>query len=107
MEEIEEKRTNVFFERLREALSAGQFQTEAAMVDRLLEQGFNATDIACAALQELRRDQSRDVAPEAELTAARQETIYRDGGAPYRDGRRDRKSGQPRFSDHKRPRHRY
>jgi ATP-dependent RNA helicase DeaD len=107
MEEIEEKRTNVFFERLREALSTGQFQTEAPMVDRLLEQGFSATDIACAALQELRRDQSRDVPPEAETAAGGRETTYRDDRAPYRDGRRDRKGGQPRFSDQKRSRNRY
>jgi ATP-dependent RNA helicase DeaD len=59
LEEVEEKRTNVFFERIRTALQKGQFGEEARLVDRLLEQGFSATDIACASVQELRKDSLR------------------------------------------------
>jgi ATP-dependent RNA helicase DeaD len=56
LEEVEEKRTNLFFERIRTALQKGQFQTETPIVDRLLEQGFSATDIACALVHELRKE---------------------------------------------------
>jgi ATP-dependent RNA helicase DeaD len=56
LEEVEEKRTNLFFERIRTALQKGQFQTETPVVDRLLEQGFSATDIACALVHELRKE---------------------------------------------------
>jgi ATP-dependent RNA helicase DeaD len=55
IEEIEEKRSNVFFERMRQTLQGGDFAGESAFVDRLLEQGFSSTDIACAALHELRK----------------------------------------------------
>ena len=58
LEEVEEKRTNVFFERIRTALQKGNFQKETRIVDRLLEQGFSSTDIACALVQELRKEEA-------------------------------------------------
>jgi ATP-dependent RNA helicase DeaD len=58
LEEVEEKRTNVFFEKIRTALQKGEFQKEARIVDRLLEQGFSSTDIACALVQELRKEEA-------------------------------------------------
>jgi len=70
LEEVEEKRTNVFFEKIRTALQKGEFQKETRIVDRLLEQGFSSTDIACALVHELRKeeasraDDSFDKAPE-------------------------------------------
>jgi ATP-dependent RNA helicase DeaD len=57
LEEVEEKRTNVFFEKIRTALQKGDFQKETRIVDRLLEQGFSSTDIACALVQELRKEE--------------------------------------------------
>jgi ATP-dependent RNA helicase DeaD len=56
LEEVEEKRTNLFFEKIRTALRKGKFQAEAPIVDRLLSQGFSATDIACALVHELRKE---------------------------------------------------
>ena len=47
-EEVEEKRTNVFVETLRETLEKGDFKRHDALIDRLLEQGHSATDIASA-----------------------------------------------------------
>jgi ATP-dependent RNA helicase DeaD len=58
LEEVEEKRTNVFFEKIRTALQKGEFQKEARIVDRLLEQGFSSTDIACALVHELRKEEA-------------------------------------------------
>jgi ATP-dependent RNA helicase DeaD len=54
LDEVEEKRTNLFFERIRSALQSGAFGKESRIVDRLLEQGFSSTDIACAVIHELR-----------------------------------------------------
>lgn len=48
MDQVEEAREHVFFERLRTTLEARQFKTRDAMIDRLLEQGFTSTDIASA-----------------------------------------------------------
>jgi ATP-dependent RNA helicase DeaD len=58
LEEVEEKRTNVFFEKIRTALQKGDFQKETRIVDRLLEQGFSSTDIACALVGELRKEEA-------------------------------------------------
>jgi ATP-dependent RNA helicase DeaD len=63
VEEVEEKRTNLFFEKIRTALQQGDFEKEARVVNRLLEQGFSSTDIACAAIQELRKDEARKAEP--------------------------------------------
>jgi ATP-dependent RNA helicase DeaD len=59
VDEVEEKRTNLFFERIRSALQSGAFEKESRIVDRLLEQGFSSTDIACAVIHELRGEDSR------------------------------------------------
>ena len=59
LDEVEEKRTNLFFERIRSALQSGAFEKESRIVNRLLEQGFSSTDIACAVIHELRGEDSR------------------------------------------------
>jgi ATP-dependent RNA helicase DeaD len=56
LEQLEEKRTNAFFERIRTTLQEDNFQKEARIVDRFLEQGFSATDIACALVHEFRKE---------------------------------------------------
>ena len=49
LDEVEEARTNVFFEKIRATLDAKQFKPHDRMIDRLLDQGFASTDI-CSAL---------------------------------------------------------
>ena len=91
LEKVEEKRTNLFFERIRTALQNGKFQTETPIVDRLLAQGFSATDIAGALVQELRKE---DAARRGSPLAKRQED-HTDSKPPHRHPR-DRGSRQPR-----------
>ena len=50
LDQVEEARENVFFEKLRAALDARQFKAQDRMIDRLLEQGYSSTDIASALL---------------------------------------------------------
>jgi ATP-dependent RNA helicase DeaD len=45
LDQVEEARENVFFERLRATLDAKQFRPQDRMTDRLLEQGYASTDI--------------------------------------------------------------
>jgi ATP-dependent RNA helicase DeaD len=47
-EEVEAKRSNVFFETLRETLEQKSYERHDELVDRLLEHGHNPTDIASA-----------------------------------------------------------
>jgi ATP-dependent RNA helicase DeaD len=49
LDEVEEARANVFFEKIRATLEAKQFTPHDRMIDRLLDQGFASTDI-CSAL---------------------------------------------------------
>ncbi|HEX2861306.1 MAG TPA: DEAD/DEAH box helicase [Lacunisphaera sp.] len=48
MDEVEEAKGNMFFEKLRVTLEAKQFKSHDQMVDRLLEMGYSSTDIASA-----------------------------------------------------------
>ena len=61
IDEVEEKRGDLFFEKVRVALQRGDFEKESRVVDRLLEQGFSSTDIACAVIHELRKDDTRNL----------------------------------------------
>ena len=49
LDEVEEARTNVFFERIRATLEKRKFKPHDQMIDRLLDQGYASTDI-CSAL---------------------------------------------------------
>jgi ATP-dependent RNA helicase DeaD len=49
LDQVEEARANVFFEKIRATLEAKQFDSYDRMVDRLLDQGYASTDI-CSAL---------------------------------------------------------
>ena len=49
MDEVEEARTSVFFEKIRATLDEKKFKPHDRMIDRLLDQGYASTDI-CSAL---------------------------------------------------------
>jgi ATP-dependent RNA helicase DeaD len=48
MDEVDEARANVFFEKIRATLEAKQFTPHDRMIDRLLDQGYASTDISSA-----------------------------------------------------------
>lgn len=105
LDEVEEARANVFFERIRSTLEAKQFKPHDRMIDRFLDQGYASTDI-CSALIHLlqggggnanpassapgkpapaREKKARDEEREApDATAAPQwaETVSRPGSKP-------------------------
>jgi ATP-dependent RNA helicase DeaD len=94
LEEVEEKRTNAFFERIRKTLQTGEFQKETRIVDRLLEQGFSSTDIACALVHQLRNEEApRD---EHSFEKVREErTDHRSNARPTRyRGSQQRRRGK-------------
>jgi ATP-dependent RNA helicase DeaD len=94
LEEVGEKRTNLFFERIRASLKEGTFQEETRIVDRLLEQGYSSTDIACALVRELRKDEVR-------MTENRAKAEVVSGGnePPLRDRKRHPRSNSERRRD--------
>ena len=48
LDQVEEARESVFFEKLRATLDAKQFRPQDRIIDRLLEQGYGSADIASA-----------------------------------------------------------
>src|SRR5947208_2507663 len=94
--EVEEARANVFLDKIRATLKSGEFKRQDHVIERLLEEGFNATDIASALLHQL---QSGDGAPPK---ASRTEEYER---AERPDERGDRGARQERRGDRReRPR---
>jgi ATP-dependent RNA helicase DeaD len=70
LDQVEEARANVFFEKLRGVLDGGQFEKHDRMIDRLLDQGYASTDI-CSALIQLHKGGGGKAAPaEAQAPAA-------------------------------------
>jgi ATP-dependent RNA helicase DeaD len=77
MDEVEEAKGNVFFEKLRATLEEKKFKSHDLMVDRLLEQGYTSTDIA-SALIHLMQGEAAEVpatAAKAKATAFAQERL--------------------------------
>jgi ATP-dependent RNA helicase DeaD len=58
-DEVEEKRTNLFLESLRETLEKGDYKRHDELIGRLLDQGHAPTDIASALIHLLNADKSR------------------------------------------------
>jgi len=52
-DEVEEARANVFLGKLRATLQSGDFPKQDHLVERLLEEGFNSTDIVSALMHQL------------------------------------------------------
>jgi ATP-dependent RNA helicase DeaD len=80
LEQVEEKRTNAFFERIRTALQGDKFHEETRIVNRLLEQGFSATDIACALVYEFRKEGASG----ADRTPRNEQPSYSERPAPHK-----------------------
>ena len=70
LDQVEEARENVFFEKLRRTLESGEFRRQDRMVDRLLEQGYPSTDIVSALISMMQGAGASAEAPVAKPTPA-------------------------------------
>ncbi|HEY9248363.1 MAG TPA: DEAD/DEAH box helicase, partial [Rariglobus sp.] len=50
LDQVEEARENVFFEKVRGVLEAGKYVKQDRFIDRLMEQGYSSTDVVSALL---------------------------------------------------------
>ena len=91
--EVEEARNNVFLEKIRATLKAGEFKKQDHFIERLLEEGFTSTDIASALLHQL---QSGEASSAAKLPP-REEAPARPERPSFRDDRNDRSDRGGRF----------
>ena len=88
LDEVDEARANVFFEKIRATLDGKQFTPHDRMIDRLLDQGYASTDICSALIHFLQG------APGAAAPAKRKRRPWRPLLFPTRTpGRRARYGG--------------
>ena len=73
-EEVERKRANSFYDSLQKTLEEGKYERQDALISRLLDQGYVATDIASALIHLF----SDDPAPEEPARPQRPEYSRRD-----------------------------
>jgi len=64
-DEVEQKRVGAFSESLAEVLRGGEYQRHDALIERLLDEGHSATDIASAVIHLLGADKPRTAEPPA------------------------------------------
>src|SRR5208282_5991091 len=93
--EVHEVRASLFLDKLRATLTSGEYKKQDHLIERLLEEGFNSTDIASALIHHL---QGGDAAP-AKPAPPEKISFER----PERPGFRDRNEGRDnrggRFED--------
>jgi len=102
VDEVHEVRASLFLDKLRATLTSGEFKKQDHLIERLLEEGFNSTDIASALIHHL---QGGDVAstkpvPHEEATFERPERpAFREQHDDRRGRFEDRPPRNARFRD--------
>ncbi|HEX7619536.1 MAG TPA: helicase-related protein, partial [Verrucomicrobiae bacterium] len=92
VDEVHEVRANLFLDKLRATLASGEYKKQDHLIERLLEEGFNSTDIASALIHHLQGGDAASAKP-----APREEAKFeRPERPPYREPRDDRRG---RFED--------
>ncbi len=97
MDEVEEARGNVFFERLRATLEERKFKSHDEMIGRLLEQGHTSTDIASALIHLLQGQEAEAAKPAKAVSAKTKAERIAANEAPPAASRPAAKYEQPVF----------
>src|ERR1700689_4476247 len=95
LDQVDEARASVFFEKLRGVLDSGQFEKHDRMIDRLLDQGYASTDICSALIQLLKGGPPPKVAaaPPAAPAEKAPADAPRDQAEPERVARTGKEAG--------------
>jgi ATP-dependent RNA helicase DeaD len=75
LDEVEEAKGNVFFEKLKATLDEKKFRSHDQMIDRLLEQGYTSTDIASALIHLMQGADAEPAAKPAPTAKVRAERV--------------------------------
>jgi len=102
--EVGEARENVFLGKLRATLQSGEYQKQDQLIERLLEEGFNSTDLASALIHLLKSGEetpARQPRTEEYERPDRPDRPHREG---FRDGPRQRHDDRraPRYESRER-----
>ncbi|MEY4388099.1 MAG: hypothetical protein RLY20_3382 [Verrucomicrobiota bacterium] len=102
MAEVDEARENVFLDKLRATLVAGEYKKQDTLIERLLEEGHTSTDIVSALLHHL---QSGDAAPAKPAKTESYDRPERPERPPYQERPRpERYESRPRYEEAPAPR---
>lgn len=88
--QVEDKRSSLFFESVREVLEKGDYKRHDEMITGLLDQGYTSTDIASALIHLLHADKPRATAAKEEIQEFRSDR----GGDGRGDSRRSEDRGR-------------
>jgi ATP-dependent RNA helicase DeaD len=107
VDEVHEVRASLFLDKLRVTLNTGEYKKQDSLIERLLEEGFNSTDIASALIHHLQGGDAATAKP-----APREEAAFERPERPsFREGREGRFEDRPphnaRFQDDRRERPAY
>jgi ATP-dependent RNA helicase DeaD len=69
-EEVEKKRANSFYDSLHKTLEEGNYERQDALIGRLLDQGYAATDIASALIHLFSEEEAKPAIPAAREPAS-------------------------------------
>src|SRR5580698_5204269 len=114
VDEVAEAKENVFLDKLRAQLKRGEYTNYENLLERLLEEGINSSDVASALIHQLQSGEAAKNAPRAEEPNRPQQREDRPGRSddrrertPYRDERRGRSDDRDErgFHDARRPRY--
>jgi ATP-dependent RNA helicase DeaD len=99
--EVAEARENVFTDKLRALLTSGEFPKQERLVEQLVEEGFNHTDIVSALIHQLQSGEAAKAAPKTEEydRPQREERPGRGDDRGERGSFRDRDDRRPRFDE--------
>src|SRR6516164_1459622 len=96
VDEVAEAKENIFLEKLRSLLASGGFPSYEHLLERLLEEGFNSTDIASALIHLLQSGEAAKSAPKTESYER-----------PPREERFEQRERPGRYDDRREPRRDY
>ena len=94
-EQVEQKRADSFYDTLRVTLEEGKYEKQDALISRLLDQGYTATDIASALIHLYSGEESTPASRERDERPA---PPRRDNDYPRQD-RYEPRDQRPTFSD--------
>jgi ATP-dependent RNA helicase DeaD len=108
VDEVAEAKENIFLEKLRSLLASGAYQKFDHLIERLIEEGFDSTDIASALIHQLQSGEAAKPAPKTESyeRPPREERFEQRERPPYREerGYRDDRRERPPYREERRGR---
>ncbi|MCU0783710.1 MAG: DEAD/DEAH box helicase [Verrucomicrobia bacterium] len=102
--EVGEARENVFLGKLRATLQSGEYQKQDQLIERLLEEGFNSTDLASALIHLLKSGGETSARAPRTEKYERPDRPERPHRESFRDGPRQRQDDRraPRYESRER-----